>query len=155
MSASPLPESSPKILVIEDEYDHLELLSYALNKYAVTLRLAQSGLDGWKILQNERIDLVILDYSLPDLDGLTLLKRIRALTRKHPVVMLTTHNEHWLKEEAGRSGVNYLIHKTAVGSFLTKLGEIVAHEFGLRKRAKPPALLGVRDFTEFLRSANN
>ena len=155
MSASPLPESSPKILVIEDEYDHLELLSYALNKYAVTLRLAQSGLDGWKILQNERIDLVILDYSLPDLDGLTLLKRIRALTRKHPVVMLTTHNEHWLKEEAGRSGVNYLIHKTAVGSFLTKLGDIVAQELGLLKKSKRPSVMGVRDFAAFMQDAVN
>ena len=155
MSASRLPESSPKVLVIEDDCDHLELLSYALNKYAVTLRLAQSGLDGWKILRSERIDLVILDYALPDLDGLALLKRMRAFTRSHPVVMLTSHNEHWLQEEACRSGVNYLIQKTAVGSFLTKLGDIVAQELGLRKRSKPPSLMGVRDFAAFLQSAIN
>ncbi len=155
MSASRLPESSPKILVIEDDFDHLELLSYALNKYAVTLRLAQSGLAGWKILQSERIDLVILDYSLPDLDGLALLKRMRAFTRNHPVVMLTSHTEHWLKEEACRSGVNYLIQKTAVGSFLSRLGEIVAQELGLRKSAAPPSLMGVRDFAAYLQSARN
>ncbi len=155
MSASRIPESLPKILVIEDDCDHLELLSHVLSKYAVTLRLAQSGLAGWKILQSEKIDLVILDYSLPDLDGLTLLKRVRAAFTRRPIVMLTTHNEHWLKEEACRHGVNYLVHKTAVGSFLAKLGDIVAQELGLRKKSKPPSVMGVRDFTAFLQSAVN
>ncbi len=155
MSAFRKPESLPKILVIEDDYDHLELLSYALSKYAVSLRLAQSALAGWKILQTEKIDLVILDYSLPDLDGLTLLKRVRAAFMRRPVVMLTTHNERWLSEAACRHGVNYLVHKTAVGGFLAKLGDIVAHELGLRKKSKPPSVMGVRDFEAFLQSAVN
>jgi len=155
MSASRPSDPLPKILVIEDDYDHMELLAYALNKYAVSLRLAPSALAGWKILQTEKIDLVILDYSLPDLDGLTLLKRVRALFLRRPIVMLTTHNEHWLKEEACRQGVNYLVHKTAVGGFLAKLGEIVAHELGLKKKSKPPSVMGVRDFTAFLQSAVN
>lgn len=155
MSASRLPESFPKILVIEDDCDHLELLSHVLNKYAVTLRFAQSALAGWKILQNENIDLVIVDYSLPDLDGLTLMKKVRAAFLRRPVVMLTSHNEPWLNDEARRSGVNYLIHKTAVESFLARLGEIVVRELGLMKKSKPPSVMGVRDFTVFLQNAVN
>lgn len=155
MSASRLPESFPKILVIEDDCDHLELLSHVLNKYAVTLRFAQSALAGWKILQSENIDLVIVDYSLPDLDGLALMKKVRAAFMRRPVVMLTSHDEPWLNEEARRFGVNYLIHKTAVGSFLASLGEIVARELGVRRKSTPPSVMGVRDFSAFLQSAVN
>ena len=142
------------LLLVDDEPYIRELASIVLEQNGYRVVLADGGPEALQ-LYTQHIDLVILDYALPDLDGLALLKRMRAFTRSHPVVMLTSHNEHWLKEEACRSGVNYLIQKTAVGSFLTKLGDIVAQELGLRKKSTPPSLMGVRDFTAFLQSSIN
>ncbi len=146
----------PQILVIEDNFDHLELLAHELNTYWVALRVTQSGYEGWSILQREKIDLLILDYALPDLDGLTLLKKLRFQAWHRPVVMVTANTERTLTDEACRQGVNYLVHKTAAASsFLKKVGEIAARELRLKPRQKLPPLLHFPEIVTLLRHSIN
>ena len=145
----------PRILLIEDNFDHLELLSHQLQRYWVELRVAQSGGEGWAILQQQKIDLLILDYSLPDLDGLTFLKKLRFHAWRHPVVMLTTVTERWLTDEVCRQGANYFVHKTAAGSFLKKVDEIAARELHLAPKRKLPSFMFLPEIALQLRDAVN
>ncbi len=148
-------ESLPQILLIEDNFDHIELLTHQLNYFWVNLRVAQSGYEGWSILQQEKVDLLILDYSLPDLDGLTFLKKLRFQAWRQPVVMMTTHTERWLTEEICRQGANYFVHKTTATGFMKKVGEIAARELRLTPRRKLPPFLNLPEIAEVLHNTVN
>ena len=78
-----------KILIVEDEPNIQELLTYNLNDYS--LLTADNGLEAWDILQDEKIDLVLLDINIPGINGYDLCKKIRnhESTASVPVIFLT------------------------------------------------------------------
>jgi len=83
------------ILTIDDEEHILELLKYNLEKNEFNVIQALSGEEGLKILETNKVDMIILDLMLPGIDGLDVLRRIRA-TRELldiPVIMLTAKSE--------------------------------------------------------------
>lgn len=83
------------VLTIDDEEHILELLKYNLEKNGFNVIQALSGEEGLKLLENNEVDMIILDLMLPGIDGLDVLRRIRA-TRKLldvPVIMLTAKSE--------------------------------------------------------------
>lgn len=84
-----------KILAIDDEPHILELLEYNLTKAGYEVRKAETGEAGLKILEAEQIDLVLLDCMLSGIDGMEVLKRIRASREfaSMPVMMLTAKGE--------------------------------------------------------------
>jgi two-component system response regulator AtoC len=76
------------ILVIDDEAGIRESLKFSLkDRYA--LHLAPGGEEGLKILSQEEIDLVLLDLSMPQMNGIEVLKGIRLIKPHLPVIMLT------------------------------------------------------------------
>ena len=137
------PLSIPKILVIEDNADHVELISHYLEKFWVTLRIAESGVVGLKKFHAEKVDLVILDYSLPDLDGLELLRLMRSMAICQPIVMMSTCCDRGVTAEAYRCGVNYFIHKSTLSRFPGKVREIASAELHLVER-RAMARAGIR-----------
>lgn len=91
MSAMP----TPRILVIEDEPDILEVIRYNLAREGYRVHTCRDGLEGLGRAQKEAPDLVVLDLMLPGLDGIELCRRLRAdpVTRGIPVVMVTARGE--------------------------------------------------------------
>lgn len=83
------------ILAIDDEEHILELISYNLEVGGYKVMKAQTGEEGLSLLQSVPIDLVLLDLMLPGIDGIEVLKRIRADKdlKKVPVIMLTAKND--------------------------------------------------------------
>ena len=84
-----------KILIIEDEIDIRELLTYNLELEGFDVVGAANGEDAFKALQIGSIQLVVLDLMLPDISGLEICRYIRrdsALSRL-PVIMLTAKGE--------------------------------------------------------------
>ncbi|MEW6358477.1 MAG: response regulator transcription factor [Planctomycetota bacterium] len=83
------------ILVVEDEEDILELVTYNLSKEGYQVRGAVSGEEGLKAVRSNPPDLVVLDLMLPGMDGLQVCKRLKADPRlaQIPVVMLTAKGE--------------------------------------------------------------
>src|SRR5690349_7807512 len=81
----------PKILVVDDEPDALEVLGYKLREAGFTPILATDGLKALAAVRAERPDLVVLDLMLPELDGLEVCKLMRRdpATAGIPVLMLT------------------------------------------------------------------
>ncbi|MEJ5300804.1 MAG: response regulator transcription factor [Thermodesulforhabdaceae bacterium] len=84
-----------KILVIEDDEDILNLVSYHFESNQFVVMKAQTGQEGLEIAWREHPDLIILDIMLPDMDGFEICKRLKRYdeTMNIPVIMLTAKGE--------------------------------------------------------------
>ena len=84
-----------KIVVIEDEPDILEVLSFNLRREGFDVVSAASGGAGLEAIGRESPDLVLLDLLLPGVDGLDVCRRLRAqpATARIPVIMVTAKGE--------------------------------------------------------------
>src|SRR2546423_15298658 len=76
-----------RLLVIEDEVDIRRAVGAALREQHPAIVEASSGQAGVKAVDNSNPDLIILDLGLPDLDGLAVCERIRAMTSA-PIIAL-------------------------------------------------------------------
>lgn len=87
--------SKEKILVVDDEEDILELVRFNLAREGYDTLCAASGEKALKIARTETLDLIVLDLMLPGIDGLEVMKQLRADEKKAhvPVIMLTAKGE--------------------------------------------------------------
>jgi len=80
-----------RILIIEDDSEIQEMLTYSFAQERWKLIMASTGEEGLELLSKEGADCVILDIMLPGIDGFKILKKIRAdtLYRTLPIIMCT------------------------------------------------------------------
>lgn len=81
------------ILVVEDDPGIQEMLKFSLTAEGYTLYQAMTVKEGWSIIESKAIDLVLLDWMLPDNSGIDLLHRIRKYHSMLPVIMVTAKTE--------------------------------------------------------------
>lgn len=83
------------ILAVDDEEHILELLSYNLEKEGYQVITADNGEDAIRLLNEQSVDLVLLDWMLPGIDGIEALRQIRSLPKHRavPVIMLTAKGD--------------------------------------------------------------
>jgi len=80
-----------KILVADDEQSMREFLDIMLKKEGYKVSLASNGEEVVKLIDNDLFDLVLLDIRMPKLDGLSALKRIKAIAPETIVIMITAY----------------------------------------------------------------
>ncbi|MDD4871899.1 MAG: response regulator transcription factor [Kiritimatiellae bacterium] len=87
--------SAKKILVVEDDEDIMELISYNLKREGYSVMKAVNGEEAIKQAQSALPDIVLLDLMLPEIDGLEVCRRLKSdsKTRNIPVVMVTAKDE--------------------------------------------------------------
>jgi DNA-binding response OmpR family regulator len=107
--------SATSILVVDDEPLNLEIISEFLSEGGFDMSMAASGEAAWRMLDAEpdRFDLVILDRMMPGLDGLGLLRRMKADERiRHvPVIMQTAAGSGVEVREGLEAGAYYYLVK--------------------------------------------
>ena len=83
------------ILVVEDEEDILDLISYNLKQAGFSVTAVESGEEALEFASEEKFSLVLLDLMLPGIDGLEVCRLLRAKpeTKNIPVLMLTARTE--------------------------------------------------------------
>ncbi|OAA89361.1 response regulator transcription factor [Clostridium coskatii] len=87
-----ISNADKKILLIDDEEDITDLIEDILLKEGFkNIRKANCGLDGIKICESEKPDIVVLDIMLPDIDGIEVCKRIRQFSYC-PILFLSAKN---------------------------------------------------------------
>jgi CheY-like chemotaxis protein len=121
----------PKILLVEDNEMNRDMLSRRLARNGYEVAVAVNGQEGVEKAQTETPDLILMDMSLPVIDGWEATRRIKAdpRTAKTPVIALTAHAMVQDKEKALAAGCD---------EFDTKPVELP------RLLAKIEALLNVR-----------
>ena len=83
------------VLVVDDETDILELITFNLQRQGLTVLTAENGIEAVRIAKEKSPDMIVLDLMLPGKDGFTVYKELRAdpRTSSIPVLMLTAKGE--------------------------------------------------------------
>lgn len=106
------PQQPKKIILIEDETFIADLYSYQLNKAGYAIKVANDGLTGLKMLQEDHYDLLLLDIMLPGMNGLEILREFRSKNpdSKMAVLLLTNLGQDAVIKEGFALGAQgYLI----------------------------------------------
>ncbi|WP_207477767.1 response regulator [Arenibaculum pallidiluteum] len=85
-------DRQPHLLVVDDDREIRDLVARFLDKHGYRVTPARDGAEMFRVLQDSRIDLIVLDLMMPGEDGLSLTRRLRA-TSRIPIVMLTAVGE--------------------------------------------------------------
>ncbi|HEY3413852.1 MAG TPA: response regulator [Armatimonadota bacterium] len=96
----------PKILLVEDNEDNREMLSRRLARRGYEVAEAEDGEQAIAMARTASPDVVLMDISLPDVDGLEATRRIKAdtETRRLPIIALTAHAMTGDRERALEAG---------------------------------------------------
>ena len=96
----------PAVLLVDDDENTSKAMGRLLEHVGYTVVCMPSGADALHVLKDLRFDLVILDWMMPGMDGLQVLRRLRedALTRDQRVVMYSAAADARMQDEATRLG---------------------------------------------------
>ena len=78
-----------RVLCIEDDIALSEMIGFHLKQEGYEVDFAYTGLDGLMLIKDGAYDLILLDRMLPELDGISVLKKIRSLSIFTPILMVT------------------------------------------------------------------
>ena len=126
----------PTILVIDDEEDILDLLTFNLERAENTVLRASDGNDGVKSATDHIPDLIVLDLMLPGRDGYQVFEALKADTRtKHiPILMLTARVNWQDKVEGLNAGADdYLVKPFQKEELVARLDALVRRSAGFVK----------------------
>jgi two-component system KDP operon response regulator KdpE len=125
--------NQPKILVVDDEPQLTRVLRTGLRSRGYEVRAAADGLAGFEAFNDWRPDLVITDLAMPNVDGLELCRRLRAISQV-PIIVLFAKGEEKTKVEALDLGAD---------DFVTKpfgIDELLARIRASLRRANAPPI---------------
>ncbi len=86
-------ETRSRLLIVDDDPELLSFLVEELASEEVKCIGANCGVDALMLLRKEHFDLVVLDWSLPDFDGIEICRRLRLSGDTTPMLMLTAHDD--------------------------------------------------------------
>ena len=103
----------PSVLLIDDGPENRLLLRAILDRAGYRVLVAEDGASGLELLERERIDLMVLDYMMPGMDGAEVARRVRLdpERRELPIIMLTASQEEPHIEAAFAAGANDYLNK--------------------------------------------
>ncbi|MBC8171487.1 MAG: response regulator [Anaerolineae bacterium] len=113
-----------KILLVDDEPDNIEVVAESLEFYGMTVRTAENGKIALEVLQGFVPDLILLDLSMPVMDGWQTLHQLKSnpQTSMLPVLALSAHAILGDKERAVEVGFNgYMTKPVDVPNLLRDL----------------------------------
>lgn len=100
-----------RILVIDDEEDFLDLIAFRFRHRGHQVMTALNCETGLKLLSAVPIDVVFLDMRMPHVDGVETLRRIRAMRKDLPVVVVTAHATDEMIQKATELGISGVYRK--------------------------------------------
>ena len=124
---------SDRVLLIEDDQDIALGVRTVLGRNGFEVTTAAEGREGLRAFHSQHPDIVILDVGLPEMDGWTVLERIRELSEV-PVLMLTSHGQESDKVRGLRGGADdYLTKPFGNAEFTARVQALLR-----RQRAAAP-----------------
>lgn len=121
-----MPETDPAnltVLVVEDDDDARYLMRLELERLGYLVSEAENGLKAVEIALRDHPDIILMDLTLPEMDGLEATEQIRADAEMSavPIIAVTAHQENDFREEAKASGFNAYVTKPIDGRWLSEL----------------------------------
>lgn len=131
-----------KILLVEDNADQRELTLRAFRKKDPTLQITtvENGPACLELLRQDRFNLVILDYSLPMMNGIEVLGQIQTSGYTVPVIMVTGQGDEKIAVEAMKRGAyDYIIKSQNYHQVLPSITHTVIGQYNLKRRLEKNA----------------
>ena len=94
------------VLAIDDSASIRQMVSFTLKSSGYEVTEAVDGMDGLDKAKGKTFDLVLSDQNMPRMDGITLIKSLRAMPqyKSVPIVMLTTESSEAMKQQGRAAG---------------------------------------------------
>lgn len=118
-----------KVLVVEDDPDISQLIRIHLADQGYGITVKNNGKQGFEEAHSESYDLIILDVMLPEMDGIAVCQRLRALDNFTPILMLTARSEEVDKVIGLESGADdYLTKPFKIREFIARVKAIIRRQ---------------------------
>ncbi len=128
-----------KVLIVEDDPDIGNLIGIHLRDLGYHIEISNNGREGFETAISGMYDLLILDVMLPDMDGVSICQKIRALQNYTPILMITAKSEEIDKVMGLESGADDYITKPF------RIREFIARVKAIMRRQDQFVLLGQKD----------
>ncbi len=138
---SRLPPATFTILVIDDDPGILQLITELLSEDGHRVLVASSGADALAMMQAAHPDLILLDYFMPDMNGLVVIERLKAdaATRRIPVVALTSGTAEDANRLSRAGSIGVILKPFEPTEFRRVIAEILNATVGRSQRGSEDA----------------
>lgn len=122
-----------RILVVEDEHAQMELLTYNFQSDGYEVFSAMDGEEGKLLAEENRPDLIVLDWMLPKLSGIELCRQLKRSpnTKEIPIIMLTARGEENDKVRGLDTGADdYMVKPYSVAELLARARALIRRAGG-------------------------
>lgn len=109
------PRSAGKILLAEDSRDLAEIFQISFRKENIPVTCVENGQRALDILTDQSFDVIVMDYEMPVLDGVSAIKALRERGVATPVIMLTAHTQSDKLNAGYAVGANLVLTKPILG----------------------------------------
>jgi DNA-binding NtrC family response regulator len=117
-------EMEAKVLLVDDEEEFLETLSSRLEMRGLKVSAVTTGEQAVTEAKEQEYDAIVVDLSMPGIDGLETLKRIKANNPNAEIIMLTGHGSIQSGVEAMKLGAGDFLQKPVeLSELMAKIGE--------------------------------
>jgi PAS domain S-box-containing protein len=123
----------PKILIAEDDRLTRKMLAKMLEGLGLSADFAEDGAQGLELFSQNRYDLVISDYNMPEMNGIDMLREIREIRPSIKIVLMTIYTESDVLIKAINLGVNRFLEKPVTKDNLQKVLAILLEEITLSR----------------------
>jgi two-component system chemotaxis response regulator CheY len=124
---------SKTFLIVDDSASMRQLIAFTIKDAGYDVLLAENGTDALEKLSRVKIDVVITDLNMPEMDGITFIRELRGKAdyKFVPIIMLTTESQDAKKQEGRAAGASGWIVKpfspsqlmAVVNKFVTERGQ--------------------------------
>ena len=104
---------SKTFLIVDDSASMRQLVAFTIKDAGYDVLLAENGMDALAKISRTKIDMVITDLNMPEMDGITFIRELRGKAdyKFVPIVMLTTESQEAKKQEGRAAGASGWIVK--------------------------------------------
>lgn len=128
--------AQPQILLIDDDVNWGEALAEYLQRKGLAARVVPNALQGLAMLQEDTVALALIDFQMPEIDGLELLRRVRAHNQNLIVLCVSSEDEPTLPRRAIAAGAHAFVSKSTPPSILLSAVRAALAMVGLLNRPK-------------------
>ena len=117
-----MADAQKKILIVEDSESYRFVLSESLREAGFIVAIARNGEEGLDAIKSDKPDLVLLDITMPKMDGITMSQKLKEEGIKLPIIFLTNMSDIKHVTEATATATDYMGYIVKVD---TSVDEIV------------------------------
>jgi len=103
------------VLLVDDEPDFLGIMSLRVQSWDYDVLEAQNSANALEIVKAKKADIIVLDYKMPDMDGIMLLRKIREINKEIPVIMFTAYPD--IESMEGSTELGVICYTPKLGAY--------------------------------------